>query len=95
MKITKRQLRRIIREAVNPAFGPEIPLTPSGDVDIDVLTDEQLDHYEEGFNDAAEGLEPRDTMTLRRIEDKAPLDQMYDAGYSDGNKQAKHSGGIR
>ena len=95
MKITKRQLRRIIKEAARLAFGPEIPLTPSGDVDIDVLSDEQLDHYEEGFNDATKGLEPRDTMSLKHTADKAPLDQMYDAGYSDGINQAKHSGGIR
>ena len=89
MKITKRQLRRIIREAVNPAFGPEVPLLPDGTIDHDNMSDEDLAHYDEGFEDGSVGEEPRDTMNLRRVQDKEREDQMYDAGYSDGMKQFK------
>ena len=91
MKITKNQLRRIIREAIsnNPAFGPEVPLLPDGTVDRNNMSDDDLSHYEEGFEDGSIGEEPRDTMNLRRIADKPRLDQMYDAGYSDGIKKFK------
>jgi len=91
MKITKRQIRKIIRETRNPAFGPEVPLLPNGTVDRKNMTDEDLDHYEEGFEDGSVGEEPRDTMSLIPIADRPRVNQMYSAGYSDGIKQFKNS----
>ena len=89
LRIRKNQLKRIIKEAVNPAYGPEVPLLPNGTVDYNRMTDEDSDHYDEGFEDGSIGEEPRDTMSLRQIADKPRVDQMYDAGYSDGIKQFK------
>jgi len=84
MKITKRQLRRIIREEKNFEFGPEVPLLPDGTVDLNSLSDEELAHYEEGLEDGSNRDEPRDTMNLRRMADRPRVDQIYSAGYSDG-----------
>lgn len=88
MKITKRQLRRIIKEAKSVMYGPAVPLTSRGKVDLKALSDDQLAHYEEGYDDAVEGLEPRDTMSLRSLADRPPEDQIYTAGYSDGVRKA-------
>ena len=89
MRIRKATLKRIIREAVNPAFGPEVPLLPNGTVDFNRISDEDSDHYDEGFADGSVGEEPRDTMSLIRIADRPRVDQMYSAGYSDGIEQFK------
>jgi len=91
MKITKRQLRRIIREAISKdlAFGPEVPVLPDGTVDYNSMTDEDSDHYDEGFDDGEMGAEPRDTMSLVPIANRSRVDQMYSAGYSDGFKKFK------
>ena len=53
------------------------------------MSDEDSDHYDEGFEDGSVGEEPRDTMSLIPIADKSRVDQMYSAGYSDGITQFK------
>jgi hypothetical protein len=84
----RRQIRKMMQEASNLAYGPAVPLTSRGKVDLKALTDDQLSHYEEGYDDAVEGHEPRDTMSLKPIASRSPADQAYTAGYSDGVRKA-------
>ena len=47
MKISKRQLRRIIREAIT--------YDEAGDIDHNALTPDELDEYDLGYDDALSG----------------------------------------
>ena len=77
MKITKRQLRRIIREQMSYGMGPiDRGRNPAEEFEYDVEPEDSED-YKSGYQDALEGYPAADDAKGN-----------YDLGYEDGTNDA-------